>query len=1030
MNRIITALFALFTLPAAYAQVHHWRADRHTADERGTLTGTLIGGTAYAPGVAAGAFSFDGADDAIRFDGAPLPPPWTLTMWVRREDGAGRSASLFNDTQTAIKLEQWPNTRKVGITHFGVADYEFDYQMPAGRWVHLALTASSAGTALYLDGNLTGTLPQTVNLPCAWLGGGAGDRLKGRVDEVKIWNSALTPKEVRSEVSVAPFMVTGPREANPSVPDVVGAFNALTPRGEALAFRMGAGAPLAEGNQLVEASRRAHYQGIQRWERTGSVPYLFVTRSGQDVGYGNMLVVRMGSRDTFGERMRSNRLAKSVSVNATGAPGADGVVANINFDYVHAGSIQLCGDILAVALEDKRFSHLPEGRVAFYNVTNPAQPVLLPYSLDTDHKIGVVGLTRLPDGHFLLVLTWDQNQRLKFYRSNHTGFFKPGFAFQFHTELDGEGIGAFPIGSPEVHQSLSLVTQSDGRVFMIGAYNSRDTTPIVNGEDRMTLYHVLNWHEGGTVNVTAVAGEAHKYCSTFGSVDSPVRILTADVNADFLAGSGSYVSPSGELLFYACEHWNDGPGWNVRFVEFHHNKVARPEGAAHYPKAHAGGPYRVIEGSTIILSAAHSMPVRVKPWIELYDDDNFEGSSVMIDWDDYLLDDYQDFRELEWNDKASALRWFAPPGYSVILYDGDNYRVEGNEPSLSLTFEEWAGQIGNLSDESWDFDNDGTHVTSVRFAAPATGRVDQPLEYQWKLPEEDYAHVSLRGDTIAAAAVIRGEDGPFISMANLLVSQPGPFGALTDRAEAIIEVVNAEPVLSSMNAEAVPNTSGRRVRLDIDYKDPGSADTHTIEIDWGDGVSESFSGAAGGLGLVQEHEYADNDPLLPLETMFTIAVTVTDNDGAAVSGAVNFRVIWRSNTSTADGDNDGLPDYWEDTRLLTRSLIGMDDADGDGFSNLDEYAAGTDPMDASDHFALHIDRLPDGRHAVSFIALGISGSGYGSLTRRYRLENSKSLAPGSWQALPGYGSIAGQNQAVIHLDTAGRAFFRGSVWLE
>lgn len=1019
---------------AATAQIHQWSADRTGADERGSLTAIPAGGATYAAGVGAQSFRLDGIDDTLSLGGEPLAPPWTVSFWVRKAVAAGASVSLFNDTATAIKLEQWPNTGKVGLTEFGVGDYSFNYTAPVDRWVHLTFVAEVSSTTLYANGIEVGRLPLSISLPRQTLGGPAGDRFGGRLDEVKIWDRARTADEVRSEASLEGL--TGPRvrEANPTVPDVVAAFNALTPRGEALGYRTGAGAPVADGNLFNEDSRKAHYQGIQRWERTGTVPYLFVTRSGQDVGYGNMVVVRLPSRGVYGERLRSNRLAKGSSVNATLPPSGDGVVRNINFDYEHAGSLQICGDILAVALEDRLNTSLPLGRIAFYNVANPENPVLLPVSLDEVHKIGVVGFTQLPDGHFLLVLTWDKNQILKFYRSNGTSFLEPGFQFRFHTELNSANVSNFPRDSSAVHQSLSLITQDDGRVFMIGAYNTRDTSPVLNGEDRLSLYEVTNWQLGRTVAVTAVSTNVHKWCSTFGSVGSPVRAATQDVNASFLAGGGTYVSPSGELLFYACEHWNDGPGRSVRFVEFHHNKVARPGGSAHYPKAGTGGPYRVREGDSPSLTDTGTMPVRVRPWVELYDDDNYEGSSVMIDWEDYFLDDYQDFRTLEWNDKASSLRWWVPPGYQVILHDGDNYRVETNEPELRLTPPSWAGEIANLSDPPWEFDNGGLHetrVTSVRFTSPATNRIDQPLQYLWSLPPEDSPWLRLLAEANTARPRLEAIEGPYVATVTLAVAQPGPYGTLTDTAEAVIEVVNAPPQINGLQLDALPSAIRNRVGLRLQYKDPGVLDTHSIRIDWGDGVIESVSGAAGGTLLEREHEYADNDPTLPLVSAFPVVVTVTDDDGAVAEVSREFRVTWRTLASTADGDADGLPDYWEDAWFFGRIQTGGQDTDGDGRSNLEEYEAGTDPRDPEDAFELFLNEAEDGRMAVTFQARKPAGSGYGTLVRRYRLERSSSLEAVTWQPVPGLESVVGQDQKVTHLEEGmTRSFFRARVWLE
>ena len=51
-----------------------------------------------------------------------------------------------------------------------------------------------------------------------------------------------------------------------------------------------------------------------------------------------------------------------------------------------------------------------------------------------------------------------------------------------------------------------------------------------------------------------------------------------------------------------------------------------------------------------------------------------------------------------------------------------------------------------------------------------------------------------------------------------------------------------------------------------------------------------------------------------------------------------------------DTDGDGLPDGWEtDHRLDPLTNDAADDPDGDGFSNAEEFAAGTDPQDPASH---------------------------------------------------------------------------------
>ena len=70
-----------------------------------------------------------------------------------------------------------------------------------------------------------------------------------------------------------------------------------------------------------------------------------------------------------------------------------------------------------------------------------------------------------------------------------------------------------------------------------------------------------------------------------------------------------------------------------------------------------------------------------------------------------------------------------------------------------------------------------------------------------------------------------------------------------------------------------------------------------------------------------------------------LSAVAFDNSGASTTS--NSRTI----TSLADSDSDGLPDEWELAQFGNLDQGGSDDFDGDGISNADEYANGTDPKD-------------------------------------------------------------------------------------
>ncbi|MEX1346143.1 MAG: LamG-like jellyroll fold domain-containing protein, partial [Desulfobacterales bacterium] len=162
----------------------YWRLDETTGttayDASGNgHDGTLEGGLTFdansISGQFGGALNFTAADPLPTIgiaDVSDVSVPWTASMWVKRT-GSASSAVLLNSSAVSLRLQQWNNTGRVGVTRYGVGDYTFNYSTPLDTWVHLTFVGTDSGTTLYVNGNYQDTMGQVISCPMSKIGGGA-----------------------------------------------------------------------------------------------------------------------------------------------------------------------------------------------------------------------------------------------------------------------------------------------------------------------------------------------------------------------------------------------------------------------------------------------------------------------------------------------------------------------------------------------------------------------------------------------------------------------------------------------------------------------------------------------------------------------------------------------------------------------------------------------------------------------------------------------------------------------------------------
>ncbi len=198
--------------------------------------------------------------------------PWTVTMWVQKKTNPSTSASLLESSVAALRLEQWNNTKLVGVTRYGVADYAYNYTAPLDAWIHIAFVASGSNTELWVNGILEDTLPNTVDCPLDTIGSDGLDLIVALMDDVRIYNQALVASEIEDVIKEAPIAVfPQPQDGATNVAsDDAFEWNAAT---GGLTQTLYYGTQLDSNGELVSPENAGNYITVPNGELTTPISY-------------------------------------------------------------------------------------------------------------------------------------------------------------------------------------------------------------------------------------------------------------------------------------------------------------------------------------------------------------------------------------------------------------------------------------------------------------------------------------------------------------------------------------------------------------------------------------------------------------------------------------------------------------------------------------------------------------------------------------------------------------------------------------
>ncbi len=215
---------------------------------------------------------------------------------------------------------------------------------------------------------------------------------------------------------------------------------------------------------------------------------------------------------------------------------------------------------------------------------------------------------------------------------------------------------------------------------------------------------------------------------------------------------------------------------------------------------------------------------------------------------------------------------FKPPAQDA-LYEVNPYRTSDHDAVV----------IGLVPNAPPTADAGGPYSApeggSVTLTATGSDPNGDSLTYAWDLDNNGSFETSGQSVSFNAALL----DGPSSYTVKVRATDPGGLSAVSS---ATVNVTNVAPTVSASFAASSIGCGVSNATLNVSFTDPGSGDTHTAVINWGDGNTQTVSPATSPFALA--HTYAAAGP-------YTATVTVTDKDGGV--GTKTAPVTVNFNTS-------------------------------------------------------------------------------------------------------------------------------------
>ena len=175
--------------------------------------GEVVGTVKFEAGKLGDAMVFSEAGEVKAPPYIPLNDKnFTVSMWVKAERKGGDQQCVFSQTQvnatnTSLHYRVYSGTGDVRMGFYG-NDLDAPGAAEAGKWVHVCfwLNVEETSRKIYIDGEMAAEDAGKVGIAYkgnagdtmvgSW--GARGQKFNGAIDEVQVWDRALTEKEIQA----------------------------------------------------------------------------------------------------------------------------------------------------------------------------------------------------------------------------------------------------------------------------------------------------------------------------------------------------------------------------------------------------------------------------------------------------------------------------------------------------------------------------------------------------------------------------------------------------------------------------------------------------------------------------------------------------------------------------------------------------------------------------------------------------------------------------------------------------------------